>query len=121
MTILTIAATLIALTTAPISSKDAQENAPIVLSAPTMPGATVHGIIDHVEKRGNKGRDGVVTITAHYIEQSDGSRSDASGSLTKRGKSVLADAVSLGIGGLFIKGSHAVIPAGTAVTVTYTE
>jgi hypothetical protein len=94
--------------TAPISSETAQPGDSVMLTASD--GSAARGIVSHVQKRRNRGRDGSVTITVI---------APCLATLTVTGHSgTLAGIAALGAGGLFIKGKHAVIPAGTTITCT---
>lgn len=103
-TALTTAVTLTL--TAPVSSDSAQVGDPVQVTASDGSSATAH--VTHVQKRRNRGRDGSVTITV---------TAPCVTSATVTGRSgTLAGIAAIGAGGLFIKGKHAVAPAGMVLT-----
>lgn len=116
MPALTILATLTVLTAQPVSSDTAAVGDAVSFTLPDS-GETAHGSVIAVQKRRNRARDGELTIQVRYIARADGSRTYCVGQHTARGRSgTLTDIAALGAGGLFIKGGHAVIDAGTPVT-----
>lgn len=84
-------------------------------------GTIGRAVITEARKAGGFGRRGVLTINPLWIKTINGVQVPLSNELTKAGNSdggavVVAAAVSL-VGGIFMKGTNAVYPAGTKFTV----
>lgn len=105
-------------TTGVISTKDAHVGDPLTFAVDGQPDATAYGSVIDVDKRGSRAQSGSITVQVRYIRAGD-QRINVNGIFAKEAKSSTgAKIAAAGIGGLFIKGKHAVIDAGTPITVT---
>lgn len=96
-----------------ISSKDAQIGDPVAFTIEGCGECTATGEITYAEKRRNRARDGRLIIEVREVDGAP-----ATGRLEVKGKNVASDIAAAGLYGLagfLVKGSHAVIDAGTAV------
>lgn len=98
-----------------ISSKSAKIGDPVAFTVEGCAICTATGEVVFAEPRRNRARDGRLIIEVREVDGVP-----ATGRLEVKGKNVVSDIAAAGLYGLagvFVKGSHAVIPAGTTVVV----
>lgn len=104
-----------------ITSERARVGDPLTFSVDGEPNAVAYGSVINVEKRGSAARSGSVTVQVRYVRNGE-QRVPVNGLLLKEARASTGTRIAAaGLGGIFIKGKHAVIDAGTAINVTVEE
>jgi Chitobiase/beta-hexosaminidase C-terminal domain len=127
--VLTPGARLPLVFTAPVTSASLQvgDPLPIALAQDISAGGVllagkstpVFATVTHVDKSGRNGLPGTLTFEAHSLKLNDGTTLLLSGTETKEGQSrvrAAGNASIIPLGGLFVRGREAQIPAGASLT-----